>query len=268
MAISAPMYFIFKLALLMDYQVQEILSKKTGGVYCFSYNDECYWLKAFGEDKNNFVRKSSNMISKLFKSDYFKNNASSMNMNQRIEFEKKVIKLIDKSSSLVPNLIKEGDGYFVTKDSGTNLKNVKKERLNEGILNKIFQGLMTIHRMNVSHGRPAMRDILLSDSNEVVFIDFEEASINPSAQLKARDFMLLIIDLESLGLMNDLLEKTITNWLKKEEQDVIDAFLKLYNILNKAKILAKFVLIVKPKNNLSYSIIKTLEDLDSSLKRL
>lgn len=252
----------------MDYQVQEILSKKAGGVYCFSYNGERYWLKAFGEDKNNFVRKSGNMIFKLFESDYFKNNASSMNMNQRIEFEKKVIKRINKSSSLAPNIIKEGDGYFITKDSGTSLKNVKKEKINDGVLNEIFQGLMSIHRMNLSHGRPALRDLLLSDSNELVFIDFEEASIDPSAQLKARDFMLMIIDLETLGLSNDVLEKAITTWLKKEEQDVIDAFLKLYNILNKAKFLAKIILIVKPKNKLSYSIIKALEDLEPSLKRL
>ncbi len=246
----------------MDSQVQDILSKKTGGVYCFSYNGERYWIKAFGENKNNFVRKLSNTLCKLFKVDFFKNNASSMNENQRLNHEREVIKLINKSSDLAPKVVKEGEGYFITKDSGTSLKSVKKDRLNQAILDKIFQGLMKLHRMNFSHGRPAIRDILLSESNELVFIDFEEASIEPSAQLKARDFMLMIIDLETLGLNNDLLDRAISVWLKEEDQDVIDAFFKLYAILHKVKFLAKIILFAKPRNRLSQSILKALDSID------
>ena len=246
----------------MDSQVQAILSKKIGGVYCFSYNGERYWLKAFGEDKNNVVRRLSNIFCKLFKFDILKNNSSSMNMNQRLNHEKEIIKLLNNSSDLAPKIIKEDEGYFITKDAGDSLKSVKNDKLNEAILNEVFQGLMNIHRMNLSHGRPAMRDILLGECNELVFIDFEEAAIEPSVQLKARDFMLLIIDLATLELNNDLFDKVISFWLKKENQDVIDAFFKLYTMLNKVKFLARVILLVKPRNRLSNSIIKALDSLD------
>lgn len=248
-------------------EAEELAAERQAGVHSFKSNGRVYWLKIAGEEKSNFVRKLSNLFFKLFQIDCLRTNASGMTSALRLEHEKRVIQHLNQKGSPVPQIVCEGDNYFVTNDAGVPLNLAAKEIFTEAFLGRIFFSLRRIHEEGVAHGRPSVRDIIVDDKKDLSFVDFEESVMNPSAAIKARDFMLMILDLERLDLAEQTKRDTITRWLKYEEKEVFREFRKLVLLLKIIRHPAKLILIFKPRNRLSRQIIQSASILEAALKK-
>lgn len=103
--------------------------------------------------------------------------------------------LMEKGAA-VPKLICSGKDYYVSEDFGiaTNQYISASERTSEekiAALKDCVDGLIKLHQQDLTHGRPAIRDILW-DKCGVKFIDFEEHSTKSLSYLKMRDIVVFI----------------------------------------------------------------------------
>lgn len=103
--------------------------------------------------------------------------------------------LIDKQAP-VPRLCYASEVGFVLEDFGLAVDQyANNPTLNSSdkiaILTDCVDGLYGLHRQGLTHGRPAIRDILW-DKCGVKFIDFEEHPHKPLAYLKIRDILVFI----------------------------------------------------------------------------
>ncbi|NOD93265.1 hypothetical protein GS636_10760 [Ruegeria sp. HKCCD4884] len=102
----------------------------------------------------------------------------------------------------VPRIVAEGKGYFAVQDAGASLTKVcadksvtRTEKLRA--CRAAGQALARLHAMDLTHGRPAFRDMCW-DGRQIRFIDFEYFTPTKAGRLrKARD--LCIATLSSLA---------------------------------------------------------------------
>ncbi|NCG08454.1 MAG: hypothetical protein GWO81_02615 [Verrucomicrobia bacterium] len=246
---------------------EALLVQNEQGVYSFKTNGDVYWLKIAGEEKSNFVRKLSSSFHACFKINYLRTNASGMSPWERLQHEKQVIHHLGAKGTSVPLMVCEGNNYFVTQDAGVPLHAAPQEILTSEFLQRLFVGLMQLHQLRVAHGRPSVRDLVVNEKKDITFVDFEESQINPGPAMKARDFMLMILDLERLNLSGEKISDAITHWLEYEEKEVFREFRKLVLLLKIIRHPAKLILIFKPRNRLSRQIIQSASILEAVLKK-
>lgn len=103
--------------------------------------------------------------------------------------------LMDKGAA-VPKLICSREDYYVSEDFGIAVNQYisAPERTEEeqiSALKDCVDGLIQLHQQNLTHGRPAIRDILWEKCG-VKFIDFEECSTKSLSYLKMRDIVVFI----------------------------------------------------------------------------
>ena len=100
----------------------------------------------------------------------------------------------------VPEVIAEGEGYFVMSDRGAGLAGkLKRAEREEGDrwLAGVVDALAALHRAGEYHGASQIRNFVLGDAGEVGIIDFEE-SFDAESDLKALQFRDLFLLLYSL----------------------------------------------------------------------
>ncbi|AIL32752.1 BUD32 family EKC/KEOPS complex subunit [Basilea psittacipulmonis] len=144
----------------------------------FDFEGKGYWLKSV-----EFLTTLSEKIMKPCPKKAFKRELSRL-----LELQNKV--------SNVPQVVYYCDEYFVTADHGTAISQL----INSGIdrqeqqkyLCMVAKQLAQLHRQDIIHGRPAIRDILY-DGKNIYFIDFESFFFIHSLRMrKTRDFLIFI----------------------------------------------------------------------------
>lgn len=251
---------------MLEDEISTLLMEHDQGVHWFKSNGDLYWLKIAGEEKNSFFLRLSNICQKIFHFDFLKTNATGMSPQLRLEHEKKVISYLSNKLQVVPDIVCEGEGFFVTRDLGLPLNEAPREIFSRQFLQSLFMHLMDIHKHGVAHGRPSMRDIVVSQNRQLTFIDFEESAVKPSPSVMARDFIFMILDLERINLGKELKKEAIKFWLKHEDHTIVKAFIKQTWFLRKSSYLARLVLLFKPSNRLSRQIVQTSEAIKDALK--
>jgi tRNA A-37 threonylcarbamoyl transferase component Bud32 len=100
----------------------------------------------------------------------------------------------------VPEVIAEGEGFFVMSDRGEGLAGkLKRAGREEGDrwLAGVVDALAALHRAGEYHGASQIRNFVLNDAGEVGIIDFEE-SFDAGSELRALQFRDLFLLLYSL----------------------------------------------------------------------
>lgn len=146
-------------------------------VLSFTYEGKLYWIK----------RKLSNGRNQLVKYSVEK------------EFYYEIARMAiarDVCPSAVPVLALLTPSYMVTEDGGTDLGELLRSGLPEAekeiLISRAAKTLALLHKGDVVHGRPALRDITVSEE-KVTFLDWENRLYSSKlSEQKAIDFLLFL----------------------------------------------------------------------------
>lgn len=146
-------------------------------VLSFTYEGKLYWIK----------RKLSNGRNQLVKYSVEK------------EFYYEIARMAiarDVCPSAVPVLALLTPFYMVTEDGGTDLGELLRSDLPEEekeiLISRAAKTLATLHKGDVVHGRPALRDITINEE-KVSFLDWENRLYSKKlSEQKAIDFLLFL----------------------------------------------------------------------------
>jgi tRNA A-37 threonylcarbamoyl transferase component Bud32 len=88
--------------------------------------------------------------------------------------ERSALAILGKAGAPVPQVVAEGEGWFVTPDLGPSLTRLLKEGAPDRVqaFRAAGAALTEFHRRGLSHGRPSIKDICW-DGTTATFIDFE-----------------------------------------------------------------------------------------------
>lgn len=161
-------------------QYVEYLQKQnpTSRTLRFEYEDKSYWLKQ-AETVEGVQR-----LLKPFSQQAFHNEVSYL-----LDLQKK--------SAPIPTIYLANDNVLVLEDSGKPVSywledNKITAQQKQQILNDTVQALVNLHNMDVTHGRPLLKDILWQDG-KVTFIDFEmRSNSNDLFRKKVRDTLFFL----------------------------------------------------------------------------
>lgn len=171
---------------------------KPGGVYPVELDNQSFWVKVCGEDKNTLLRRLALRASKLPALHYFKLN-SPLPASKRFMLEIEAICQMSDAELPVPDLVSINKNFFISKNAG---KPVNADTPFAD-LSTVFLTLARFHRKGFVHGCPAIRDVIISDDRQVTFIDFEETAERFDYKLMARDVFLLMMDLYRLPQLDN-----------------------------------------------------------------
>ena len=237
----------------------KLIADNASGVIKINEDHNTYWVKIFGEDKNNVIRKFSAYLAKHKTFSFFETKAV-LSSFERFEHEKAVLHFLYSRNINVPHIEYEGPGFFVTSDEGKPLNGVDQERVNQVILDDLFALFSELHRNKVAHGRPSLRDIVINDQNQLSLLDFEESIMDATSQQMARDIFMLLMDLCRLSNITEKQKiQSLLAWKENTSEEVWLQLIKITQFLRKFIFLAHTVLFFKKKNKLSHQIISTLQ---------
>jgi len=100
----------------------------------------------------------------------------------------------------VPPVLAQGPDHLVLADCGRVLTDLVDERQDAGSLGKLMravgEALARMHLLGCTHGRPYVRDILVSADRTVVFTDLERgARIDAPRRFQIRDLAMLVLSI-------------------------------------------------------------------------
>ena len=241
---------------------KSIIKTKGPGVHSFMHNEQLYWLKISGENKRNLASILSHILSKK---NMFFSNKSFLKPEVRFIKEKQMLTYLNYIKFNVPEIIDEGDNYFVTKDCGLNLKSISHDKISDELIYSVFDVFISLHNENIIHGRPALRDILYN-RGKIILIDFEESLFNNNPKLKARDILLLLIDLERLPFISDQIKiENILKWKNEVGTESWHELISIMKIIHRYSIFLRLNLKIKPNNRFSLHLTLVI-DLFKKLK--
>jgi tRNA A-37 threonylcarbamoyl transferase component Bud32 len=237
----------------------KLINENTVGAVKFEADNNTYWLKSAGEDKDNFIRRVSVFLAKYDALSFFDIKAAWSSI-ERMQHEKKVLHYLNEKKFAAPQIEHDGNGFFVTIDNGVPLNSVDQERINQSTIDDIFTLILDLHSHNIAHGRPALRDIVIDDNNALKLLDYEEAIIDPTDQKMARDIFILLLELNDLtSITEDQKINSLLVWKEKTSNEVWLQLIKLSKLVQGVVFLAHLVQFFKKRNRLSRQIIKTVK---------
>lgn len=194
-------------------ELKNILEKNKGKrVTQFDYNGKEYWLKQTEE------LQGVDCILKPFPS-------------KALQREIKQLKYLNKQHAPTAQLVAAGDDYFVTSDVGTSIGLQLKDpeislELTQSLVNSAATALAELHKKELIHGRPAIRDITVLDE-QVYFIDFENkiSKKNPT-YLKMRDLLIFIHSLYRAQLSDNMVKQAVNHYVQAGDEDIWQATVK------------------------------------------
>ncbi|WP_249967690.1 phosphotransferase [Histophilus somni] len=188
--------------------VEQLLKEKSNvRVFSFKYDGKSYWLKQ--TEKLSFIWR------------FLKSNPAEMLKSEIIRLQE-----LNKKSAPVPKLVLFGDNFFVTEDVGSSANTwVENEDLSIELRNKVLfdcaQALASLHKQNITHGRPALRDMIWCEE-KVIFVDFEcTSSSNNIDWQKIRDGLVFIHSLgRSSTVSDEQIALTVTHYRQYCDADI------------------------------------------------
>lgn len=232
--------------------VAQLLKEKSGvRVFSFEYDGKHYWLKQ--TEKLSFIWR-------LLKS----------NPAETLKREIMRLQELNSKSAPVPQLVLFGDNFFVTENAGESANHwIENDQLSVEFKNQVLfdcaKALADLHKRNLTHGRPALRDIIWNEG-KVLFVDFECASFRSNMRWqKIRDGLIFIHSLgrasdisdEQIALVTDCYRQYCDADIWQATVDFVYKYRWLYYILRLFKPIAKMDLIAIYR--LFEAILKTKE---------
>ncbi len=160
----------------------ELVAHKGTRIHSFYFQDKKYWLKQPEqlEGIERFLKPSPKRA-----------------------FQKELdnLRFLTTNGAPVAKLMCYGDDYMVLEDAGRSASSyIESREQADDFINQMLatcgSTLANLHRQNLTHGRPALRDMVYKDG-KVCFVDFENGKIGKNMmRQKVRDSLLYI---HSLG---------------------------------------------------------------------
>jgi tRNA A-37 threonylcarbamoyl transferase component Bud32 len=248
---------------MLKQQCINYLDKNINGVIKIVDKQMTYWLKISGENKSNFIRKVSSLMGKLNLLSFFQSKAT-MDSFSRFEHEKFMLHHLASIGFQVPKIELEGPGYFVTQDQGCPMSQIEDARVTDDMLEQLFSLFAKLHNSDIAHGRPALRDILVNEIDQLSLIDFEESIMHANSKLKARDIYLLLMDLCRIeGITLEQKRHALIHWRQQVPRENWENLLQMHRVIRKFGYIGKCVLLFKKRNKLSKQILNTINLLDT-----
>lgn len=182
--------------------VQSVLQEHKGKrIVSFEYENQRYWLK-----QPEYLEG----IWKLLKP----------HPKKAFQTEQNILQYLTEKQAPIPQLMCLGEDFLVLKDSGKTIshwvacENVSVEQ-KMMILEDGVKALISLHKKNLVHGRPALRDMTWNNG-KVLFIDFESRSSNKDIiWRKMRDTLIFI---HSLGRSEHISDEQMCFIIEKYQQ--------------------------------------------------
>jgi len=165
----------------------------------FEYQGKKYWLKQ-AEKPEGAMR--------FLKSD----------PKQALRREISALRLLGDKQAPVPKLVDATDDYLVVEDAGTTvnrwLSGTEQPSL-QTILNDAASALAGLHKLQLAHGRPALRDISWQEG-KVTFIDFEASQLGKDLlRQQTRDLLVFVHSLyRYLGPRREMVLEAIAQYCR------------------------------------------------------
>jgi tRNA A-37 threonylcarbamoyl transferase component Bud32 len=234
------------------------------GIHRLQYAQQTYWLKVAGEEKTNRIRRFSVQLAKRPAFQLFKVN-SVLSAIERLQLEIRHTRFMYDLGLPVSEIVLAGRDYLLTPDAGSMLAQASLDPTSlHNILLKAFSELARIHQANCYHGRPALRDILINNEQQLTFIDLEESGIDGNTSLMARDVFLLLMDVNRLAQITAEQQQVyLQHWRERAPAAAVQALPQVYRLLNKLSGVARLVLKFKDNQTAkdylhALSIIRTM----------
>ncbi|AWX13263.1 kinase [Mergibacter septicus] len=223
-------------------------------VFPFIFNQKKYWLKQ--------VEKLSGGM-RLLK----------FNPQKALQRELSALQYLNQRQAPIAKVVAYGEDYFVTEDVGTGVDDWLKKPISAAQKQRILcdsaKALAQLHQQQLTHGRPALRDITWQ-AEKVYFIDFETVCLksNSPTQLNKRKIRDILVFIHSLFLKQldlTIIQQTVQaycqaggmdNWLATK--DYLHHYRGIYYFLNLCKPIARsdliailqlFEFVLKKSNN-------------------
>jgi tRNA A-37 threonylcarbamoyl transferase component Bud32 len=123
------------------------------------------------------------------------------NAARSFDIEQAALRSLAARSLPVPAVVASGDDWLAIEDAGTSLADILRRKGDPDLapFRAGGQALAQLHNDHVSHGRPAIKDILW-DGNRITFIDFERYSdAHGTPRWHAIDVIVFVHSLLSIG---------------------------------------------------------------------
>ncbi|QSX42121.1 BUD32 family EKC/KEOPS complex subunit [Shewanella cyperi] len=165
----------------------------------FEYHGKKYWLKQ-AEKLEGAMR--------FMKSD----------PKEALQREIAALKLLGDKQAPVPRLVDAGNDYLVLEDAGITLNRwltVEGQPSLQSILNDAAGALAGLHKLQLAHGRPALRDIGWQQG-KVTFIDFEASQLGKDLlRQQTRDLLVFVHSLyRYLGPRREMIIEAIGQYCR------------------------------------------------------
>lgn len=215
----------------LEQKVQQLLSTHKGArTMSFEFEGKKYWLK------------QPEQLSGIW-------HILKPRPNKAFERELDTLQYFDKIQAPVPKLVLFGTDFLVLEDTGQTADSwvediTTEDSIKKVILSDCIGALVNLHKQNLIHGRPALRDMTWQD-HQVHFIDFESRSKSKDrVWLKARD---MIIFLHSYCRVTNISAQEI-QWIINECRQKVEAevWQEMSKFINKYRIIYRFLCLFKP----------------------
>ncbi|MCU9997789.1 protein kinase family protein [[Pasteurella] aerogenes] len=160
-----------------------------------------------------------------------------------------ILKAFMQINAPVPNLVASGEDFLVLEDAGVTIARwLEDKTVSEAqkmqILQDGVQALIDLHRRDLVHGRPALRDMTWK-AGKVLFIDFESHSNSQNLLWKqVRDGLIFIHSLGRSKVLSDKQMRAAVDYYAQHCDAEI--WQNTVNFVVKWRCLYHFLLIFKP----------------------
>lgn len=224
-------------------------------VHMIEQSDTIYWLKKCGEDKRNVLNKTINFYLNHQKGLSHLSLTSGLSPKERFNKEVSILEYANEQHLPIPEVVFKGRSFFVTKNAGEPLHRANPS-LHPELFKKAVATLGQFHRKGVIHGRPAMRDIVVNDNGAVTFLDFEEARLSNNPTLRARDFLLFLLDSYRLkSVTQEQRLAALIHWYQEFGEGTDKTFQLIESTLGRIGWVGKLILTFR-RNRLSAQLLE------------
>lgn len=201
-------------------------------IFSFEFNQKKYWLKQVEKPKGGMLLLKPNPQKALLR-------------------ELSALQYLNQQHAPVAKVVASGEDYFVTEDVGMGVDDWLKEPITlaqkQQIIGDSAKALALLHQQQLTHGRPALRDITWQQG-KVYFIDFETVNLKPKSpsrliKAKIRDILVFIHSLFIKQIDINTIQQAIQIYCQAGGEN---NWLATKNYLKRYQIIYYFLCLFKP----------------------
>ncbi len=181
----------------LDYAHQILKENPTLTVVKGELEGKIFWIKKVSPSKRTFWHALQSFLALVLRQPVIACTAIKGGQSA-LKNELETLKKFYESGIRVPKILASDDSVLVLSHLGQGLDRILSENDNldfqKEILIKAMKLLSHVHKKNLVHGRPYIRDMILCDDGEIGLVDFEETpqTAMSLAQAQARDVWLFM----------------------------------------------------------------------------